>query len=159
MMSNALKLKDLRPNVGFVLKEAAGYTWPFAVDLNDLIMENGLGLDWLQGGLRFSRTAQGIWVSGTLRAETPAECARCLIDVALPLELRLEEMFYYPRSHAPGPDDYVIPETGVMDLVAPIQEQMLVSIPIQALCRADCRGLCSHCGQNLNEGSCDCHDE
>lgn len=158
-MSNELKLKDLRPNVGFVLKEAAGYTWPFAVELADITMEDGLNLDWLRGELRFSRTVQGIWVSGSLAAETQAECARCLIDMALPLELPLEELFYFPRSLAPNPDDYVILETGEMDLVAPIQEQMLISIPIQALCKPDCQGLCSHCGQNLNDASCGCQED
>jgi len=23
-------------------------------------------------------------------------------------------------------------------------------------CREDCKGLCPHCGQNLNEGQCSC---
>ena len=27
------------------------------------------------------------------------------------------------------------------------------------LCREDCKGLCSRCGANLNDGECDCKPE
>jgi uncharacterized protein len=34
-----------------------------------------------------------------------------------------------------------------------------LSLPSSPVCRPDCKGLCPHCGQDLNEGSCDCHTE
>ena len=46
-----------------------------------------------------------------------------------------------------------------IDLTDFIREDILISFPQQILCRPDCRGLCPHCGQNLNEGQCDCRDE
>ena len=33
------------------------------------------------------------------------------------------------------------------------------AVPATLLCRADCAGLCPHCGTNLNEGSCDCEED
>jgi len=27
---------------------------------------------------------------------------------------------------------------------------------VKLLCRSDCKGLCPHCGRNLNVESCDC---
>jgi uncharacterized protein len=30
---------------------------------------------------------------------------------------------------------------------------------MQARCKPDCKGLCAQCGQNLNEGQCDCDAE
>jgi uncharacterized protein len=45
-----------------------------------------------------------------------------------------------------------------LNLERPLHEQVLLTIPLQTLCRPDCRGLCSQCGQNLNEGSCQCSD-
>lgn len=44
----------------------------------------------------------------------------------------------------------------VLDLTPDIREDILITFPQKFLCRADCLGLCVHCGQNLNEGSCDC---
>jgi uncharacterized protein len=37
-----------------------------------------------------------------------------------------------------------------------LRENVLLNLPLQPLCRADCRGLCPHCGVNLNESSCGC---
>lgn len=40
-----------------------------------------------------------------------------------------------------------------------ILEQLHLSIEMKALCREDCRGLCSICGRNNNLEKCDCHLE
>ena len=36
--------------------------------------------------------------------------------------------------------------------------EILSEWPEKVLCREDCKGLCSVCGQNLNTGSCDCEE-
>ena len=46
-----------------------------------------------------------------------------------------------------------------LDLAPLVREDMLVSMPLQTLCRADCKGLCPQCGQNWNDGPCDCRDD
>ena len=33
---------------------------------------------------------------------------------------------------------------------------MLLAVPLKALCREDCKGLCPGCGRNRNRESCDC---
>ncbi len=40
-----------------------------------------------------------------------------------------------------------------------VREEIMLDHPIRVLCRPDCRGLCSFCGANLNDGSCDCKPE
>jgi uncharacterized protein len=37
-----------------------------------------------------------------------------------------------------------------------LREQVLLALPLKVTCREDCKGLCGHCGQNLNEGQCSC---
>ena len=37
-----------------------------------------------------------------------------------------------------------------------LREQVLLALPLKAICRDDCRGLCPHCGKNLNLEQCDC---
>ncbi len=39
-----------------------------------------------------------------------------------------------------------------------LYNEILVGWPMKVLCSEDCKGICSVCGQNLNEGSCDCED-
>jgi uncharacterized protein len=37
-----------------------------------------------------------------------------------------------------------------------LAEQVLLTIPMKVICRSDCRGLCPHCGANLNHEECRC---
>jgi uncharacterized protein len=37
-----------------------------------------------------------------------------------------------------------------------LREQVFLALPLKAICRDDCRGLCPHCGKNLNVEACDC---
>jgi uncharacterized protein len=37
-----------------------------------------------------------------------------------------------------------------------LREQVLLALPLKAICREECRGLCPHCGQNLNQEQCTC---
>lgn len=40
-----------------------------------------------------------------------------------------------------------------------VREQVLLSLPDRLLCKHNCKGLCPHCGQNLNEASCNCESQ
>ena len=44
----------------------------------------------------------------------------------------------------------------ILDVDKLISDEIVVALPTKVLCREDCRGLCSVCGQNLNHGTCDC---
>ena len=45
-----------------------------------------------------------------------------------------------------------------LDVDRMLYQEILSEWPEKVLCREDCRGLCSVCGQNLNTGTCDCED-
>ena len=46
-----------------------------------------------------------------------------------------------------------------IDLTPIICEQIILQIPIKPLCSEECKGLCPHCGINMNVASCSCHLE
>lgn len=46
--------------------------------------------------------------------------------------------------------------SAMLDVSADVREDLLLEIPGFPLCRADCKGLCAQCGQDLNEATCDC---
>ena len=37
-----------------------------------------------------------------------------------------------------------------------LREQVLLALPLKVTCSEDCRGLCLHCGKNLNQEKCSC---
>ena len=41
-----------------------------------------------------------------------------------------------------------------IDLDPVVREQVLLALPVSVVCRDDCKGLCSTCGQDLNEQDC-----
>ena len=41
-----------------------------------------------------------------------------------------------------------------IDLDPVVREQVLLALPVSVVCRDDCKGLCSTCGQDLNEKDC-----
>ena len=47
-------------------------------------------------------------------------------------------------------EDFVVPFDPL------IEEQLQLELPMKALCRDDCRGLCPQCGADRNAAPCDC---
>ena len=50
-------------------------------------------------------------------------------------------------------------ENNRIDLGPLIREQLMMAVPMKGLCREECRGLCPICGQDLNQGTCQCQVE
>ena len=48
-------------------------------------------------------------------------------------------------------------EQGGLLLEDVVREQVLLSLPERSLCTETCKGLCAHCGGNLNEADCGCN--
>ena len=47
----------------------------------------------------------------------------------------------------------------MLDVDKLIMDEIVVALPTKVLCKEDCKGLCSICGTNLNNHTCDCHKE
>lgn len=115
-----------------------------------------LKVEYVRGHLRLTRTNRRILAKGAIDTAVETECVRCLARCQLPLTLQLEEMLALSPSADPI---YFIDEGGWLNLRQPLREQILLVMPIQPLCRPDCKGLCPHCGQTLNDGPCSCNTE
>lgn len=53
-------------------------------------------------------------------------------------------------------DEYIVCPDNALDLSELAISDLLLQLPTKILCREDCRGLCYVCGQDLNEGECNC---
>jgi DUF177 domain-containing protein len=98
-------------------------------------------------------------VRGELEGEFVLPCRRCLVDVAV--KLQEEVAFLYRRGlsaiEAEEQEIFPLPERGdEVDLRDAIKEHVMLSVPRFAVCDDACRGLCPHCGTNLNQTQCDC---
>jgi uncharacterized protein len=51
---------------------------------------------------------------------------------------------------------YISSEADVIDISNDVRDFSILAVPMKKLCSDNCKGLCSKCGQNLNEGDCQC---
>jgi uncharacterized protein len=142
-------------NVGFLIKEDVGYSRTLEYAEPHAHIGDDLDVRDLRGALTLTRTPQGILVQGALTGEVAGECSRCLDPLQVSLRGGIDELYYYPPSTAPEPE-LAIPDDLNLDLAPVLRDDLLLSLPIQALCRPECRGLCPTCGINLNREGCDC---
>jgi uncharacterized protein len=145
----------LRFNFGHLLDGDLGARREVELDYPHIEISPDVTLAPLAGKFRATRTSKGIYLSGKLTSTVQTECTRCLDPVSLPIEIELDDLFYHPASAAP-PGEYTINEDGILDLAPLIRELSLLAVPMQVFCRESCKGICVQCGQNLNEGECDC---
>ncbi len=113
--------------------------------------------------LRVERSGDRISIAGKLEASAWVECVRCLKGYELSLEVPFEVFAeragtgYRPDEEELERDDYMKFHDGRhLDLRDDAREALLLELPIAPHCREDCRGLCPHCGSDLNEGPCSC---
>lgn len=155
-------------NVAGLLGESPGAERIHAIAAVELDLGGELQLAApIRGRVRIARTNRGILVHANLRAVLSLVCSRCLRDVAVPVEVRLDEEVLpslelatgRPLSTADEPDVARLNEHHELDLATLVREALQLAEPIAPLCRADCPGLCIACGERLDEGTHDHPDE
>lgn len=112
--------------------------------------------------LEVGRSLSGLHLRLRGDAELVGPCVRCLEEARAPLTVDTSEFVADDRpDDAPFDEDldsqYVV--EGVLDVAEWARDAIAEAVPATLLCRADCAGLCPHCGTNLNEGSCDCEED
>ena len=123
-------------------------------------------------------------VSGSVDGMAVRQCVRCLSEFEDPLSMTVYADFVRQIEPRPKPTGVVnraerekrvpeadsgVAETDEEDEIYLLPgrpgrsdhhvESRLFWPPIQPLCSETCAGLCSRCGQNLNEGQCVCAPE
>jgi len=112
-------------------------------------------------------TAGEVRVQGRFSVEMVAACDRCLERTRYPLEAGFD-LYYRPAETIAREEEVGIDEaeseigfyTGEgIELEDVLREQVLLALPMQRICREDCKGICPACGQNRNQAPCNCKME
>ena len=123
--------------------------------------------------VKLQKTGSGVLLRGATEVAVHTPCRRCLADVhlKLPVSFTLNLVSQAALAGREGEDDEQTERAGsfdleradeelfdgkIIDLAPLVREQVLLALPMHAVCTDDCKGLCGTCGQNLNEGQCDC---
>lgn len=129
------------------------------------------GIEPIKGDVTFNNAGSNIIVRGKFHTVVELECSRCLRVYKLPLDIPIEEELPIsglpPWAEEEEEEEEELPEEekeplfvdNIFDLDELMRQSILVSVPIKPLCTEACKGLCPHCGVNLNEGKCECPPE
>ena len=149
---------QLRLNVGFLINQSVGSSREFLFDLPVFHLDSEFHLTKLGGMAKFTRTAQGLLAQVKMYATLETECVRCLSNSQQDLNIDFTELYAFSPNSVTD-SELLIPENAQINLRPLVREYMLLDMPINPLCKADCKGLCPICGQNLNESTCNHEDE
>jgi uncharacterized protein len=150
-------------NVSEIVRERGGFTRAYRVDESVVFTDDEKVQ--VTGSVRFVRTDKGVWVTAKLRSHVDTECGRCLDEYGHLVDVTIDEEAI-PKSDSVNSvrlvEDYgveerlVIDEDHALDLSESTRQYMALGLPMQPLCRPDCKGLCSTCGVNRNREACTC---
>ena len=143
----------LRINVGFLGNQPAGAFREIHFEFPEIVLGSDFTLKNMKGLVKISRIPQGILAEGRFSAENQANCVRCLSDFDQVLTTEFQELYSY-ELHPTAEEGMIIPEDGNIDFAPILREYLLLEVPIKALCKPDCKGLCTVCGENLNVTTC-----
>jgi uncharacterized protein len=136
---------------------------PGAIEFFDQKLRQATPLE-VSGTAELVRGTDEVRVRGRMTVRMEAECDRCLEIAAFSLDSDFD-LFYRPASSAGLPHDLAIDaaeaelgfyEGGGLELTDIIREQVLLSMPMQRICRPECHGICPVCGANRNFTVCGC---
>jgi uncharacterized protein len=97
--------------------------------------------------LLLESVVEGVLVSGDVDVIAVGECARCLDPLERELTVGLQDLYAYP-GHG-DEDTRTVVDDGLIDLEPALRDAVVLALPLAPLCRPDCPGLCSVCGERL----------
>ena len=117
----------------------------------------------VQVELNVSASDERVRVEGRISGELILACCRCACEFRQATE-KVFSVEYWPDEDEEEGEielDYDDLDVGFysgdqFDLKEVILEQMLIDIPMNPICRDDCKGLCARCGADLNKEECGC---
>ena len=162
MTEHFIDLKDLSQDKASVRGSFA----PGEIDFSGDFIRQTTPLEW---NATAERAGAEIRIAGSLKATIELACSRCLepanYELAKPFDLFFRQQ-----------DEYMFDEDDEIELAEKdtrtaffsgtklaigdiLHEQVLLALPMKALCKLDCKGLCPACGANLNVKACNCPQE
>jgi uncharacterized protein len=114
--------------------------------------------------LRVSKAGVNIWVQGPVRARLSLVCARCLEEFAFSVQTEMD-IELLPKESTPVSPELELKteemniyyyEGDEVDIDPLVFEEVMLDMPIKALCSEACKGICPGCGKNLNLEECQC---
>jgi uncharacterized protein len=139
------------------------YDYSFSGDINEIkVVEPYFGRFKTEAVL--SKYSSQIILDAKTSIKSRLICDRCASEYEKEI-ISSYRMVYLFEQEIPNSENekaeisYIHPDTERIDISEDVKDYAMLAVPMKKLCRDDCKGLCQHCGKNLNEGACGCKSE
>ena len=105
--------------------------------------------DTVNARLDLSRTAAGYAIRMRFVAHVDGPCMRCLADADVAVEVDAREVNQARTDDEELTSPYITDDE--LELARWAHDALALALPLQLLCRPDCKGLCPVCGVSLND--------
>lgn len=102
--------------------------------------------------------AEMLWLTATYAYVFEGVCDRCLEPVRFETEVCAEHILVSSLNNEDS-DELLLVKNEELELEPLAESDIYLNLPQKTLCKSDCRGLCQHCGNNLNDGLCGCQEK
>ena len=152
-----LDVRTMRGTVDRFLRSYEASAFESEDDAYRVIAPTSLAFDVHKDGNRYR-------LVGTLSSTLEISCSRCLEPFPVPIDAAFD-LRYVPQDLNRGEGEQEIEEDDLATayfrddlhrLGQLVREQFLLGLPMKPLCADTCKGLCPHCGANLNQVTCLC---
>lgn len=115
----------------------------------------------LEGNL-YSLNKGGFFLKAKINCYVNVNCARCMKSFDLPLNINIEEEFketFSRKMFNENMENSYLENLfidDVIDFEELVKQNIILSLPLAAVCQENCLGLCSKCGIDLNIKKCNC---
>lgn len=133
---------------------------PFRVGVPLIAVPEG---DLIEIDVRCESVTEGILVTAEIYAVALGECIRCLDQVELHVDRKIQELYRYEPTDDKGrksrkkkeeedlddldAEELLYVEGEQVNLELPVLDAIVLALPINPLCDEDCLGLCPDCGE------------
>lgn len=165
-MSLIINVENLAEQ-GIELREEFDRSW--LINIPEYTRDNDLGFvkDKIKISGSVSKEGNNLHLRGKVKLVIHTFCSRCgeEMDYNLDSDFELvlmpgkERITEQERQLSPEDFDHIFYQGPEIDLSPYFREQIALEIPIQFLCKPECRGICPGCGCNLNYENCKCQKE
>ncbi len=111
---------------------------------------------------RMEKSRSDILLVCEVSARSNLICDRCNEEFERELKNKFSVLYLFDSEKVTDEDTdvfYISRDEDKLELDKIVKDYAYLSIPMKKLCKEDCKGLCPHCGTNLNYASCDCKTE
>ena len=121
----------------------------------------------IKASVHLERHGFDILVRGHLEGSVQVSCSRCLTWFSHPVEADFD-LLLAPSPEPVGKEEEELSKADLdvdfysgetVNLENILREQILLTLPLKPLCAEACRGICSRCGADLNQETCQCAAE